>query len=253
MASATKLCDMHCHLDFMDDMEKAAARAEALGVGCLSVTVTPQDYLRADRLVGSYENVQVGLGLHPWWIADGRCGDEDIALFERLAADAVYIGEVGLDFGKRHADTRDVQIAAFRRVVSACSAGGKVISIHAVGADDEVLDMLEESSCIQNSTCIFHWFSGSSDQLQRAIRAGCLFSVGPRMLNSKRGREYAKAIPEDRLLLETDAPSGPGSKLSYDEVAAMLHDALAALEQVRGGAIASAIAKTSASLLGGTV
>ena len=53
---------------------------------------------------------------------------------------------------------------------------------------------------------IFHWFSGSSAQLKRARDLGCFFSVNAFMLQTKRGREYAKAIPLDRLLIETDLP-----------------------------------------------
>ena len=64
------------------------------------------------------------------------------------------------------------------------------------------------------SVIIFHWFSGTSDELVRARNAGCYFSVNERMLASKRGREYTRQIPLDRLLLETDAPAEPNTETS---------------------------------------
>ncbi len=96
---------------------------------------------------------------------------------------------------------------AFSRIVSACAQqGGKVVSIHCVRAYDELLDVLESSGITRSCVCIIHWFSGTHDQLLRARDAGCWFSVGERLLSSKRGRAYVRSMPRDRLLLETDAP-----------------------------------------------
>ena len=95
---------------------------------------------------------------------------------------------------------------------------GRVISIHAVRSAGTVLDVFESHGLlIQNPdspVIIFHWFSGTSDELVRARNAGCYFSVNERMLASKRGREYARQIPLDRLLLETDAPGEPNTETS---------------------------------------
>ncbi|WP_139652340.1 TatD family hydrolase [Raoultibacter phocaeensis] len=243
------LFDMHCHLDFMENAGGAAERAQALGIGCYSVTVTPHDYERVSREFAAHENVRVGLGLHPWWIADGSCGEEDIDRFGVLAAETRFIGEVGLDFGKRCAGTEELQTAAFERIASACSQGGKVVSLHAVKAVGAVLDVLEQFSCLEGNACILHWFSGTSDELQRAIRMGCYFSVGPRMLAAKRGVEYVKAIPASRLLLETDAPPESGSTMPYDEIAQQLRETLERIERLRGDGVAEEIAGASKELL----
>ena len=241
------LYDMHCHLDFMDDAPKAVA--EARGIACYSVTVTPRDYERAACMLHPFESVRVGLGLHPWWIADGSCGAEDISLFEDLAQQTAFIGEVGLDFGKRCEGSQDVQLLAFERVLATCAQGSKVLSIHAVKAVSTLLDLLEQRTATEKNACILHWFSGSSDELQRAIRLGCYFSVGPRMIASKRGRAYVQAMPRDRILLETDAPSAPGESVSLEEIERMLADTLEEIERLRGESIADCIAQTSERLL----
>ena len=72
------------------------------------------------------------------------------------------------------------------------------------------------------------------------------------MLKSKRGREYARQLPEGRLLLETDAPPGLDAPYSADALEASLTRALAAIAEIRGTsqeALGSIIAATSASLL----
>lgn len=84
-------------------------------------------------------------------------------------------------------------------------AGIKVLSIHAVQAAQEALDILRETGCLETCICIFHWFSGTGEQLLEARRAGCFFSFGPRALATKRGRAYAAQIPKNQLLYESDA------------------------------------------------
>ena len=130
-----------------------------------------------------------------------------------------------------------------------------MLSIHAVRATDQVLDVLERASVLGGMTgnaCIIHWFSGTSDQLTCARRAGCYFSVNPRMLESKRGRAYAQAIPADRLLLETDEPASGGAPWSAARVRELLEGSLAQLAALRGDDLAELrerIAQTSRTLL----
>lgn len=223
------------------------------GMRAFSSTVVPAGYLRAVRLLGACGNVRVGVGMHPWWVADGSVGEEEIRLFERLAADSRFIGEVGLDFASRWAEARDAQVAAFARALDACSDDGKVVSIHAVRSASTVLDMLEARGSCGKNACVLHWFSGTSDELARAIRLGCFFSINPRMMATKRGRAYVRAIPVGRLLLETDMPAGEGAPYSAAEWERDLNGVLAAIAEERredAGALAEAIAGTSGGLLG---
>ena len=152
------------------------------------------------------------------------------------------MGEVGLDFTKRRIATRDAQLRAFRHIANACAKdGGKVLSIHCVKAYDDVLSILDSSGCFVSCTCIFHWFSGSFQQLEQAADAGCFFSVGARMLETKKGSEYAKAVPLRKLLLETDAPAAidpeqehPSVLYSYDQMRLQLVETLRRLARIRG-------------------
>lgn len=150
----------------------------------------------------------------PLWFAE-------VNLLCEVAAQERYIGEVGLDFSARFAGSKPLQIQAFDRLCDTLvqhPLTGRVISIHAVRSAGAVLDVLESHGLLipnpDSPVIIFHWFSGTSDELVRARDAGCYFSVNERMFASKRGREYARQIPLDRLLLETDAPAEPNTETS---------------------------------------
>lgn len=250
------LFDLHCHIDFARNPEALAHGARQEGIAALSATVAPGGYEPLLALLAPYDHLCAGLGLHPWWIADGRCDERDVALFCEKAHDAPIIGEIGLDFsGERAgAGAREAQTAAFERVVDACMHAGsrKVITLHSANAATAVLDVLERAGALERHTCIFHWFSGTSDELARARRAGCYFSLGERMLKTRRGQAYARAIEQSRLLLETDAPPREGAAFSAVEWKSQLVRTLDALARARGESAAelsAAIAHTSEMLL----
>lgn len=216
-----RLFDAHCHLDLMAHPDAVADEATALGLILFDCGVDPHDFARAKKRACGRSNIFAGIGLHPWWLADGRCGPAEVNLLCEVADQERYIGEVGLDFSARFAGSEPLQIQALDRLCDALvqhPLAGRVISIHAVRSAGTVLDALESYGLLTPSpnspAIIFHWFSGTSNEFDRARNAGCYFSVNERMLASKRGREYARQIPLDRLLLETDAPAEPNTETS---------------------------------------
>lgn len=216
-----RLIDAHCHLDLMTYPNAVADETAAKGLVVFDCGVDPRDFTAAKKRASRYPNIIAGVGLHPWWIADGHCGFAEVNLLCEVAAQERYIGEVGLDFSARFAGSKPLQIQALNRLCDALvqhPLAGRVISIHAVRSAGAVLDVLESHGLLipnpDSPAIIFHWFSGTSDELVRARNAGCYLSVNERMLASKRGREYARQIPLDRLLLETDAPAEPNTETS---------------------------------------
>ena len=216
-----RLFDAHCHLDLMAHPDAVADEATALGLGLFDCGVDPRDFSTANERAHRQPGIIAGIGLHPWWLADGRCGPAEVNLLYEVAAQERYIGEVGLDFSTRFAGSEPLQIQALDRLCDVLvqhPLTGRVISIHAVRSAGAVLDVLESHGLLtpnsDSPAIIFHWFSGTSDELARARNAGCYFSVNERMLTSKRGREYARQISLDRLLLETDAPAESNTETS---------------------------------------
>lgn len=227
--------DTHCHLDLMLSPDAAASESAALGLGLFDCGVNPRDFSAANERARCQPGIIAGIGLHPWWLADGRCGAAEVNLLCELASRERFIGEIGLDFSSRFAGTEGVQTQAFERLCQALSQhplAGRVLSIHAVRAAGATLDILESSGLLKNDpnspTIIFHWFSGTSDELVRARHAGSFFSINERMLATKRGREYARQIPLNRLLLETDAPA----EQNKETTARQLVDSLARTSEV---------------------
>mgnify|MGYP004656292611 FL=1 len=274
-ATGLQLSDAHFHLGFVSNPVDFAADAQRAGVSVFAASVTPSEYRdtkgvlycasesgkakasttgkRTKRTlcwaaaplqpVGDSASIKLAVGLHPWWIsADERHLAAVLRAFDVALPETQYVGEVGLDFSKRRTATRDAQLRAFRHIANACAKdGGKVLSIHCVKAYDDVLSILDSSGCFASCTCIFHWFSGSFQQLEQAADAGCFFSVGARMLETKKGSEYAKAVPLRKLLLETDAPAvidpeqeHPSVLYSYDQMRLQLVETLRRLARIRG-------------------
>ena len=242
--------DMHCHLGFSANPAAAAQGICEAGAGAFAVCVEPGEYLRAKEELAAWPCVRVGVGLHPWWVAQGRVGEADVASACELVSRERFVGEVGLDFGARYRQSGPAQRDAFARIMRACaSAGQRVVSLHAVHAADAVLDVLEDTGAAHDCTCIFHWYSDTPEALQRAIRLGCLFSLGRASLNTRRGREYARQIPAQCLLVETDLPV-QGEPYDVDAAQRELAEVVAAIEELKGCTLREQVAETSRQVLG---
>ena len=229
-----RLIDAHCHVGWFANPAALAREAAGMGLGFLSVTVTPEEFRALDTVLAGEKNVALAAGLHPWWVR--KAADAD-ALCE-LLPDVRWVGEIGLDAAPRHVATWDAQLAAFSRVCATCAETSsaevpKVLSIHAVRCAGTVLDVLEQTGAAASCRCVLHWFSGSSEELWRAARLGCLFSLGERSLATRRGREYARILPAERLLIETDLPEGKNSPTTADDVIDSLNRALTDIATAR--------------------
>ncbi|MGI6591107.1 MAG: TatD family hydrolase [Eggerthellaceae bacterium] len=253
MSASFVRCDAHCHIDFSAAPRDLVSAAIDCGYLLLSSTVTPEGYLRAQAELGgcASSGLLLGVGLHPRWVVDDVAQAEfqaDALIAELPEAD--FVGEVGLDFSPRFAQSAAAQQRAFERVVRASAEKGAVLFIHAVRSAEAVLDVLERFDVCGRCACVLHWFSGTSDELTRARKLGCWFSVGERMLSGKRGRAYVRAMPSDRLLLETDLPAQPGDHLSFRELSDSLERAYRQVAEIKGDAVAAATVENACRLMG---
>ena len=245
--------DAHIHLDWFLEPADVSRTAAEKDLDMLAVTVRPEGFLTCRQSLGGEKNVALAAGLHPWWVREA--GDAD-ALCELLPS-VRWVGEVGLDASPRHASTWDAQLAAFEKICETCAQTSspdapKALSIHAVRAAGPVLDILERTGTASTCRCVLHWFSGSSEELWRAMDLGCLFSLGERSLATRRGREYARILPADRLLTETDLPEGEGSPATADDVISSLErtiSAIAAARDVLASEVRDLVARNSEVLL----
>mgnify|MGYP003179774425 CR=1 FL=1 len=85
--------DAHCHLDLMLSPDAAASESAALGLGLFDCGVNPRDFSAANERARRQPGIIAGIGLHPWWLADGRCGAAEVNLLCELASRERFIGE----------------------------------------------------------------------------------------------------------------------------------------------------------------
>lgn len=140
-------------------------------------------------------------GVHPWY-ADQWNGDVRGRLLRMLEDDpSAGIGEVGMDSVRG----AGCQAEVFSEQLGIASSLGRPVSVHMVGMEKETSDIIRREA--RGIPVIIHGFSAESYS-KRLIEAGCYLSVGPRLLRKSRDnvRRVLGSIPEDRMLIETDAP-----------------------------------------------
>lgn len=270
------LLDTHHHFDFLDRALREpflVALADAsVDVRLVAQTLTPTSFeelsRETDLLAGAGVPLPLpSLGFHPWWVTDDHA-DAELEVFSRAVHETRFIGEIGLDLGPRrveaapaglqHRVLRELLQHVRRAADDSNSGEPYVLSIHAVRATTDVLDLLDELDVASHNVVpVFHRFAGTSDELTRLVRLGGHISAHPQLLASKRGRAYVTQVPADRLLLESDLPTEPipGAMATDAENAAAelverLSGALSTLSELREQDMTAEIARTQARLYG---
>lgn len=224
-----RFIDAHCHLDLFRDPHGEAAACDSSQTYTIAVTNLPSAFANSERIATGRRLVRAAAGLHPELVAQHP---EALEQLLPLIGRTKYVGEVGLDYVKAAPSERQIQRRVLARIVEHCEhLGGRVISVHTRRAADDAIELLAGAA---RSKVILHWFSGSPKAAARAVAAGCLFSVNPAMTRSSAGQRIIAAIPDDRLLTETDGPfvKHEGHEVHAFEVASFLP----AIARVRGQA-----------------
>ena len=205
------LVDSHCHLDFPEfapDLDAVVGRARDAGVGTLLTISTRLDKFPGVRAVAErFANVFCTAGIHPHEAKDAPEGAT--AELIRLACHPKVIGfgETGLDFFYQHSP-RDLQERAFRAHIAAARAAGLPLIVHARDADQDTLRILRDEYRQGAFSGLLHCFSSGAELAEGAIEIGFYVSFSGIVTFKKADavRAVAKAVPRDRILVETDAP-----------------------------------------------
>lgn len=198
------LVDLHCHLDLYPDFPEIIEECERERVYTLAVTTTPAAWTRNRDLTEGKKFVRAALGLHPQLVATRG---SELSLWESLAENARYIGEIGLDGSRAHIGSFPLQQRVFKRILEVSNElGGKILTVHSLAAVGTVLDMLEATLRSSSTQVVMHWFTGTANETARALDLGCYFSVNQAMTKTERGTQILNVIPVNRLLTETDGP-----------------------------------------------
>jgi len=201
--------DSHSHLTdaaFRDDREAVFRRAAEAGVGrIVTIASNVEDARAALALAESREAVWCTAGVHPHEVAEAEA--DAVEQVRELAAGSdrvVAIGETGLDYFYDNAPRAD-QRASFDAHLELGHALSLPVVVHARDADADVAAALRNMPT--GTAGVLHCFTGGAAAFEEAMSAGWYVSFsGIASFKSFEPVELLRAVPDDRLLIETDAP-----------------------------------------------
>ena len=203
--------DSHCHLVYkglVEDQAAVLARARAAGVsGMLNISTRESEW---DAVVGVAEreaDVWASVGIHPHE-ADAHPEIDAAKLITRAAHPRVIaIGESGLDYYYDKSD-REQQRTSFRAHIVAARETGLPLIVHTRDAEDDTAEILADEMAKGAYTGVIHCFTASQEFADKALKLGLYISISGIVTfkNAKDLQVSAAMIPDDRLLIETDAP-----------------------------------------------
>ena len=203
--------DTHCHLDAAElggQQEAVVRAAQAAGVGALVLpAVERANFATVRTLCAQYPSCAPAYGIHPMY-ADRAAPADLAALRDYLAqADAVAVGEIGLDFFIGHYDQVRQEYFFVEQLKLAREFDLPVL-LHIRRAQDTVLKHLRKHSVRGG---IAHAFNGSRQQADEFIKLGFKLGFGGAMTHARatRLRKLAATLPLENIVLETDAPDIP--------------------------------------------
>lgn len=233
-----QLFDAHSHLLDPDSLIRAANEGIAGIAVCgtnsrdwKNVLDLASTFPSLGKIDGCRLSLLPMLGIHPWFVScragaetppetaitdRGYSWKKSFQCLEKLLREnpGVGVGETGLDFSDRFAN-RPEQEACFAAHLDLAAKLNRPVAVHCVKAWGRLVDILKEHPAPK---VILHAFGGAPELIPELIRLNCWFSFGPTVMNpkAKKVRASVVAVPEDRLLIETDSD---GELLPLIEVA----------------------------------
>ena len=211
------VADNHCHLDIGDgddafDTQRALDAAREVSVTRIVQVGCDLPGARwALKAAKEYDALVAAVALHPNEAPRLAATDDlEVALeeIESLARDdrVRAIGETGLDYFRTDEDGRGAQHESFRRHIDVAKRLGKTLMIHDRDAHDDVLSIIDDEGAPER--WVMHCFSGDADFAKRCLDRGAHLSFAGTVTfkNAQPLRDALAIAPQDRILVETDAP-----------------------------------------------
>ena len=202
------MIDSHCHLTdarLESQLDSVLARAAANGVTrMITIGTDLEDARRAIALCGRATNVRCAVGIHPNHAQD--VAESDLPRLREIQDNpaVVALGEMGLDYFHKHA-SREKQFRVFAYQLQLAAELRRPVVIHSREAIDDTLAVLRDFPSV---AAVFHCFTGTAAEASRILAQGYLLGfTGPvTYKKSDELRAIVRDVPDDRLLVETDAP-----------------------------------------------
>ena len=206
-----KLFDSHCHLDdsvYDPDFKPVLQRARNAGVSAMMIAgINLKTSLKAVALSEAHQEIFAAVGFHPHDASEA--GESDMETLEKLAGhpNVLAWGEIGLDFNRMYSP-QNVQEKWLIRQLAAADDRGLPVIFHERESRGRLLDLLKQ--CHRHpGNGVIHCFSGTRSELTQYLDLGYFIGITGILTIQSRGadlRKLAAGIPQNRILIETDAP-----------------------------------------------
>lgn len=238
------IIDSHCHLNLIDTtkypngLHSLIEEAKKAGVSrFLSVSVTMKDAEPLFSIADTFDDVDISIGVHPDASFDEKVTAETLIHYASQHRACVAIGETGLDFYRiTEPQEKTLQMARFREHIVAARKTKLPLIIHTREASSETLAMLRDEKA-SDVGGVMHCFTENFDVAKAAIDLGFYISISGIVTfkNAHIVQEVAKKVPNDRLLVETDAPYlAPVPHRGKPNVPAFIKDTVQFIAELRG-------------------
>jgi TatD DNase family protein len=202
------LVDTHAHLDDIEHLAQAIARAQECGlIAIIAVGVDYESNNRVLEIAEQYRSlVFSALGYHPGDLGETAAEIErNLQFIEDNVGSAMGIGEIGLDYHQRVTSkaSKDTQKQVFRDVLAIAKRHAKPALIHSRYSWRDCFTIVLESGV---ERAVFHWYSGPVSVLHDLIDQGYFASATPAAGYHEDHQRAMSETPCDNLLLETDSP-----------------------------------------------
>lgn len=243
--------DSHCHLDKLDyqelhtGIEDVVAKAKAANVTeLLSVGVTLDSFPNMLEMIEPFDNVYASCGVHPLDVESDFALDRlhEYAAHSRVVA----IGETGLDYHYQP-ETADLQKLRFEQQVELGVKLNKPLIIHTRNARQDTLDILRNGGA-EKCGGVIHCFTEDLCFAEAAMDLGFYISISGIVTfrQATELKEVVKAIPLERLLIETDSPYlAPVPHRGKQNQPAYVVEVAAYIAQLKGTSLGEVGEKTS--------
>ncbi|MEK6704945.1 MAG: TatD family hydrolase [Bdellovibrionota bacterium] len=204
--------DSHCHLHYDYDGKNIPTMVHEAGLANVSIMI---NVATDTSLISTLEETSMNYpviyhtaGVHPHEASSFK--DSDLAIIEKAAGNikCVAIGEIGLDYHYEHS-TRQQQKKVLEQQLELAATLGKPAVIHSREAEPDLLSILKKHALSAKSAPgVLHCYTGTMEFAMECLGMGFFISFSGIITfkNAEKIREVAKITPDDRLLIETDAP-----------------------------------------------
>ena len=206
------IIDSHCHLTYepmSNNLNETIKRANNDGIKfMLTISTEDKSFEKIIKIIDKYESVYGTYGIHPHE-AKNHKGIKTSQIIEKIDSNKkiIGIGETGLDFYYNHSQKND-QINCFEEHINAAQEKNIPLVVHTRSAEKETLEILKKNLKVKNFKILIHCFTGTREFAFKLLDLGAFISASG-VVTFKKSKDLANIfmdLPNDKILVETDAP-----------------------------------------------